>query len=439
MIYFLSFEKNDRSINKMNKLNKKTKTIIIAAVIAVVAIIVCISHFKKPGRIDGFESTVTSIDNIRIPEGTRIVALGEATHGNREFQELKLDVLKVLVENSNVRSLVLEGDFGGCCLVNDYIQGGEGDPKELVNHLGYRIYRTQQMYDLIEWMRQYNETAEDGDKIRLYGMDIQKDTDDKVYIENLYERLDAGKYADYSARMDTLLGDSYDTYDASKYDEIIALMDEIEGDLTDNFDAYAGITSNEEVQRARIAAGVIRYFMDLELNTTNYHKFRDTAMKELVDRILALEEKEYGSAIMIGCHNGHMTENNSSNFTYLGSFLNESYGDSYFTIGTDYYYTSDNLPGTSGRTVERFCSDDPLAYQVGSMPENRYYIDFSTVDPNSAVGKMINRSISTGSLGEDYNITYKFVKAYHQLNYAPTDMYDAMILYYEVNPTEIWE
>ena len=423
----------------MKNMNKKTKTIITVAVIAIAVIAVCIMNFKKPGRIDGFEDAVTSIDNIRIPEGTRIVALGEATHGNAEFQELKRDVLEVLVNNSNVRAIVLEGDFGGCCLVNDYIQGGEGDPKELVNHLGYRIYRTQQMCDLITWMRAYNDNAAEGDKIRIYGMDIQKDTDDKVYISNLYERLDAGKCADYTARMDELLGDSYDTYDASRYDEIIALMDEIEGDLTANFDAYSGITSEEEVERARIAAGVIKYFMDLELNTTNYHKFRDTAMKDLVDKILAIEEKEYGSAIMIGCHNGHMTENNSSNFTFLGSFLNEDYGDSYFTIGTDYYYTNDNLPGTSGRTVERFCSDDPLAYQVGSMPENRYYLDFVAVDPGSAVGKVINRSVRTGSLGEDYNITYKFIKDYHQLNYAPTDMYDAMILYYEVTPTEIWE
>ncbi len=423
----------------MNKLNKKTKTIIIAAVALVVAIAVCISVFKKPGRIEGFESAVTSIENIRIPEGTRIVALGEATHGNREFQELKLDVLKVLVANSNVRALVLEGDFGGCALVNDYIQGGEGDPKELVNHLGYRIYRTQQMYDLIVWMRQYNENAAEGDKIRLYGMDIQNDTDDKVYISNLYEKLDAAKYADYTARMDELLGDSYDTYDASRYDEIIALMDEIEGDLTANKDAYTDLSSAEAVERARLAAGVIRYFMDLELNTKDYHKFRDTAMKDLVDSILALEEKEYGTAIMIGCHNGHMTENNSSNFTYLGMFLNEDYGDSYFSIGTDYYYTNDNLPGTSGRTVQRFCSDDPLAYRVGSMPEERYYLDFSTVDPSSALGRKINRSMKTGSLGEDYNIMYKIFKEYHQLNYAPTDMYDAMILYYEVNPIEIWE
>ena len=73
------------------------------------------------------------------------------------------------------------------------------------------------------------------------------------------------------------------------------------------------------------------------------------------------------------------------------------------------------------------------------MPENRYYLDFSSVDPGSAVGKVINRSVRTGSLGEDYNITYKFIKDYHQLKYAPTDMYDAMILYYEVTPTEIWE
>ena len=423
----------------MKNMNKKTKSIITAAVAVLVVIAVCISVFKKPGRIEGFESAVTTIDNITIPEGTRIVALGEATHGNKEFQELKLQVFSRLAQTGNVKALVLEGDFGGCSLVNEYIQGGEGDPEELVNHLGYRIYRTEQMCELIRWMRSYNDTAADEDKVRIYGMDIQKDTDDKIYLSNFYGLVDEKKGADYTARMDELLGDSYDTYDKSRYDEIIALMDEIGSDLSDNGDAYAALTSPEALERAKIAADVIKYFMELEVKVTDYHKYRDTRMKELVDRILALEEKEYGSEIMIACHNGHMTENNSSRFTYLGSFLNEDYGDSYFSIGTDYYYTDDNLPGTNGRTVQHFCSDDPLAYQVGFMPENMYYLDFSTVDPDSAVGRVINRSIRTGSLGEDYNFAYKLMKEYSTLNYPPAEMYDAMILYYEVTPTEIWE
>ena len=74
-------------------------------------------------KIEGFDEVVTGIENIEIPEGVRIVALGEATHGNSEFQQLKREVFEILNEKHGIKALILEGDFGGCSLVNDYIQG----------------------------------------------------------------------------------------------------------------------------------------------------------------------------------------------------------------------------------------------------------------------------------------------------------------------------
>ncbi|MBR4992690.1 MAG: erythromycin esterase family protein [Lachnospiraceae bacterium] len=82
-------------------------------------------------KIEGFDEVVTGIENIEIPEGVRIVALGEATHGNSEFQQLKREVFEILNEKHGIKALILEGDFGGCSLVNDYIQGGEGDTRSL--------------------------------------------------------------------------------------------------------------------------------------------------------------------------------------------------------------------------------------------------------------------------------------------------------------------
>ena len=38
-----------------------------------------------------------TIDELTIPEGTEIVAFGEATHGNSDFQELKTEIFKKLV------------------------------------------------------------------------------------------------------------------------------------------------------------------------------------------------------------------------------------------------------------------------------------------------------------------------------------------------------
>lgn len=38
------------------------------------------------------------MENITVPESAKIIALGEATHGNAEFQQLKLEVFKQMVK-----------------------------------------------------------------------------------------------------------------------------------------------------------------------------------------------------------------------------------------------------------------------------------------------------------------------------------------------------
>jgi erythromycin esterase len=113
------------------------------------------------------------VSEVAVPAGTRVVALGEATHGNREFQELKLDVFKTLVEKNGVRAFALEADCGGCETANRYIHGGEGTAEEAAEALVFTIYRTDQMAELLLWMRTYNETAVPGQDLRFYGFDMQ--------------------------------------------------------------------------------------------------------------------------------------------------------------------------------------------------------------------------------------------------------------------------
>ncbi|MBR4731772.1 MAG: erythromycin esterase family protein [Lachnospiraceae bacterium] len=398
------------------------------------------SKFIKPAKIEGFAEAVCAIENIKIPEGVRIVALGEATHGNKEFQELKLEVFRQLVATTNVRALVLEGDVGGCEMANLYIQGGEGTAEEVTRHLGYGIYRTDQMRDLIQWMHDYNQTAEEKDKVRLYGMDMQYDEDMMAVINTFYAKTDEAKGAVYAAKMLEYLGESDTDYDASKYDEIVALMDEIEKDLEANVAAYAEKTSAREVQYCAHVAENIKYFISYRVKENKTNKARDSYMKENVDWILSVEEREHDGAVMIACHNGHMTKNLSTMNTFLGKFLYDDYGKEYFAIGTDFYNTTVNLPNSNytARIIESFCSDDPLAYQVKDLSMDKCYLDFSEADAGSALGKKLHSRISTGSLGEGYSVLSKLIKATHQIHYAPTEMYDAMILYYEVSPIEIW-
>ena len=170
-----------------------------AVLIMTACILPGLNRGPEADEISDFDNYVTSIDELTVPEGTRITALGEATHGNREFQQLKREVFEILVKKYAVRALVIEGDFGGCTIINEYIQGGDGDDREMTKLLGYRLYRTDDMQELIWWMRDYNETAPEDGKVRLYGMDIQNCTSNIRVLKAFYDQADPGKSADVSA------------------------------------------------------------------------------------------------------------------------------------------------------------------------------------------------------------------------------------------------
>ena len=102
------------------------------------------------------------------------IALGEATHRNAEFQRLKLEVFTQLEERNGVRAFALEGDCGGCEQVNRYIHGGSGTAQEATVAIGFAIYRSDEMAELISYMRRYNDNAPEGEALRYYGFEMQR-------------------------------------------------------------------------------------------------------------------------------------------------------------------------------------------------------------------------------------------------------------------------
>ena len=420
----------------------KKKTLIISGIIiAAIGAGIAAKAFMKPAKISSFSENVTAVSELTVPDNARVIALGEATHGNKEFQQLKLRVFKRLVETTNVRALILEGDFGGCAIANEYINGGEGTAEEVTKLLGYRIYRTDEMCELVQWMHDYNETAAEDDKVRLYGADMQNDMCNVQLIKDFYEQAAPDKAEDYSARLDELFGTEEDVYDSADYDEMTALIDEIAEDMDSSSEAYEAAAGKERFQTVRNADEMLRCYLDYREKERYSTRYRDTRMKENVEWALEIEEKEHNGRLMLASHNSHMSKNMSTVYTFLGFFLHEDMGDEYFAIGTDYYISRDNLPsGKNGsRKVRKFCSDDPLAYQAKQYGKDGCYLDMTAISESDPMYSMVNNRMKTGALGEQYNIMVRLLNQGHQLNIAPAEMYDAMILFYEVGPIEIWE
>lgn len=132
----------------------------------------------------------------------KLVGLGEATHGSKEFSQVKHRMLKFLVEEMDFDGLIMEVPEEPAKNIDKYIKTGEGDPQKLLTDLGFWITRTQEVLDMIEWMRSYNVGSPDR-QISFYGCDIALDDKrrsveassterDRAMAENCIEFLNAG-------------------------------------------------------------------------------------------------------------------------------------------------------------------------------------------------------------------------------------------------------
>src|ERR1035438_189371 len=80
---------------------------------------------------------------------TRIVALGEASHGTREFAQMKHRLLEFLVREKGFTVIAFEVDWPYCLAVDRYIKSGEGNlPRDLLPAF-------DEVRDMVEWMRAF--------------------------------------------------------------------------------------------------------------------------------------------------------------------------------------------------------------------------------------------------------------------------------------------
>lgn len=384
------------------KKKKHSRILAVAGIIllGIVAVGSIYSHFGGFGTGPCADETefmqcADQVDNIKIPEKTKIVALGEASHGNVEFQQLKLSLFQNLVENDGVRAFALEGDYGGCEYVNRYIHDGEGTARQAAAAIGFAIYRTDEMADLISYMRKYNETAKDGDDLRFYGFDMQR------WSYNLQYLIEACEKAGIDVTELKKLEDTeeqHSEYDVEQQSKVITeIKEELQkSDVKDI--AQADHLADTLLQN--ISFGKV-FNSALEGNA-----LRDKLMAENVMWILSMEEQRGNSCIFISGHNGHIERsgNYGTDNRVMGNILSDELGEEYFAIGTDFYKTNCNLPKNNGnRITHTFYSYDPLAKAAKKAGYDMCWLDFSKVPENSKLKEQISDSIFMGSLGEGYS------------------------------------
>ena len=380
-------------------------------------------------NISDIEDYGKEVSEINLDDHVRLVGLGEATHGNSDFQDLKLEVLKTLVEKNNLKSFAIEADFGEGMIINNYIHGNKRD-ENISRIFSFNIYHTKNMNDLINYMFDYNQKAKDEDKLSFYGFDMQNPEKSIELIldfckeNNILQEKDLQK--DFSFIKDK-------KFKVSQIKEKEALLLEIK--------AYADALSSPDAKiLSRAITNVLDSVKYYELDFNDYVKVnnvRDELMAENVKWISDFEKSKGNKMLLISGHNGHIAKREKF-YEPMGSHLKKIFGEKYFIIGTDFYKGIVNINEVgpdNKRSNHVFVSADPLAYSARKF-KGKYYLDFTKVKDGETFD-LVNKEINMVSLGEGYSPLMKFMPRTYRVKEVPKDLYDAMIFVYYAKPIAV--
>jgi len=267
--------------------------------------------------------------------GKRIVGLGEATHGTREFFQMKQRLVEFLARDLGFTVFAMEASWPDAQRLNAYVLDGEGDPDSLLRDLGFWIWDTDEVLAMLKWMREYNDGVGDSRKIRFYGLDMQFP---KTSLRELLDCLGSTQPAmARTAERDLAVFDVDSLYEYAKLDadtrkRAKSSLSRLEAELLavepERTDESGWRSWRTALQHLRI----LEQGHDLIDPPTGESAYdvRDRSMAANALAILDFEAPD--SRIVLWTHNVHLMKGQFV-FRTMGSHLSDALGSQYAALG----------------------------------------------------------------------------------------------------------
>ena len=261
----------------------------------------------------------------------RIVALGENTHGTRDFFEMKARILRFLVEEMGFNTFAIEATWPESRRLDRYVRTGEGAPHELLTGLYFWTWRTESVLEMIEWMRDHNEAGGD---VGFHGFDMQSPGMALHNVREYVREVDPGSVETVSSRLDCLAAfandvrgrrprPEYDQQSQSYRTECAASLEEAREFLLSRREEYAAGAGEDAYE---VALQSLRVAFQFHLDTVG-QQLRDESMAENTEWIARRIGPE--GRMVLWAHNFHVSTQPGAQ----GSYLRETFGDGMVVVG----------------------------------------------------------------------------------------------------------
>ena len=350
----------------------------------------------------------------QVLKDVKVVGLGEATHGTREFFTMKHRLLEFLVSEMNFTAFVMESSYSACQPINDYILTGKGDRATVLTNQGYAVWDNEEFSSILEWLKTYNQKVPDEKKVKFYGNDsgfngvgrervlafLQKYAPEKVTATDAFFKVLATEEEKWPFRLNQI-----------KLQQAFIPLQELISFFNTNKDRLISVSSSEEWERVYKHAQVMEQWILASLQETppSLTSKKLGRNQYMAQNLLYLIEKEKpDTKFMVWAHNGHI-----SNFVEeetVGAHLKKRFGNKYYALslkcGQGTFRTRELLPDNFMGDLKAdtiLPAEKSLGWYLSRVQKGNFFIDLRPASPNPVVEKWMATPIKFGSDGWVHN------------------------------------
>lgn len=283
----------------------------------------------------------------------KVVCLGESRHDIHEQFKLKHRFIKYLVEELDFTTFILEGSLPYLKQINEYITNGIGNIDEIMANMpGWFLWDTQEMTEIINWMKAYNLNSDNKKKIQFHGIDIVAPNYALNQIFAYLKKVDTTILAEYKNKTfaQDIINDNNWTTSLQGYSELTSDEKEI---LSVNYnELYEQIKQNETKYISNSSNEEYNWILRLAYCVNEANKMfsaekriemgliRDNAMAQntlWIKQNLSNDEK-----MIIWAHNVHIAKaeftmtGEEESIKGMGYILSQEFKDKMISIGASF-------------------------------------------------------------------------------------------------------
>jgi len=379
----------------------------------------------------------------KVLQNVQVVGLGEATHGTKEFFQMKHRMIEFLIKELGFNVLTTEFNYIGTKNINNYILYGKGDAHTALGSQGLMVWDTEEIIDLIEWLRKYNQSVQEEKKVSIIGLDIRCNYigDNFADIQHFINKVDPQNIARNDSllilvkKLDSGIIQGIDT-DSCK-NEFLKLVADFSIRRGD-FVQHSSVEEYTDIFKRLIIIGQNLCMNYVKMDDARELYYEKTRLRDyyMASNLMSLvQDEKPGTKVIVWGHNMHISKadpKETGDIRMFGNFLKEAYGDKYFTFGFSFdkgnfqtfEYSDDRKPlGMQEFTVS---ADhvNTIDWYFSKTGINPFVINFRINNMPDFMKDFLNTSLLTRRIGgEAIRSTVEMMNGFCTINKS----YDAMI------------